>query len=308
MPLAINAPPSGVLVTRLQNYARAGHLAKAMAGFIQWLAPRIDDLKKTFPVKVRDLRDANIKEFAGAHTRAPELFGNLYAAADLLIEYLEHIELINSIRAVDLMETIEQQLKAAMRLQGQYQRQTDEVERFVALLRGCFSTGEVHVKNHLDQGPPDEKEFAFGWRESIEEVVIPMTDKTVPAKREDEEQQKQIIKTLAPRGCPIGWINEMKGEIWLEPEPTFKAIQRFASSQNEPMIMHQSTLWKRLFERGLLLASEPNSKTGEIRPTPKRAVAGRKARVLVMSADLITGCDDDWQAEEEFKNRFKPDQ
>lgn len=269
------------VLTRLQQYARAGHLAAAMAGFVQWLAPRIDDLKKTFPIKVRDLRDDHLKEFAGAHTRAPELYGNLYAAADLLLDFLQEVEAINSIRVVELAYNIDETLKAAMRLQSQYQRQSDEVERFVALLRACFSAGEVHVGDHLNQGPPKVKEFAFGWRKPNPEPE------------------------LVGCGSPIGWLNENKGEIWLEPEPTFKAVQRFANSQNEPIILNRATLWKRLFERGLLLAHDTDNKTGAIREDTKRVVAGRRARVLVMSADLITGCDDDWQTEHDFKNRYK---
>ena len=71
--------------------------------------------------------------------------------------------------------------------------------------------------------------------------------------------------------------------------------------------LNRATLWKRLFERGLLLAHDTDNKTGAIREDTKRVVAGRRARVLVMSADLITGCDDDWQAEHEHKNRFKSD-
>lgn len=255
-------------LTSLQDSARSGRLAAAMAGFIQWLALRFEDLKKSFPLKVRDLRDAHLKEFASAHPRTPDIFASLYAAADLLLDYLEEIGVIGSTSVLELADGINETLKAAMRLQGQYQRQSDEVERFIALLRGCFSAGDVHVGDHLNQGPPKVKAWALGWRTPHGGAEV------------------------AGCGSPIGWINEPKNEIWLEPEPAFKAVQRFANNQNEPVIIQKHTLWKRLFERGLLIAYEKDGKSSEMRPTAKRQAGGRSARVLVMSANLIINCDE----------------
>ena len=42
-------------LTKLQNHGRSGAFARAMAAYIAWLAPQIDDLKK-------DLRDDLIAE------------------------------------------------------------------------------------------------------------------------------------------------------------------------------------------------------------------------------------------------------
>lgn len=257
-------------LSRMQDLARRGDLAKAMATFLQWLAPHIDELKQTFPSEVRKIRDKALQEkFAISHPRAADIYASLAASADLFIRFAEEVGAISEIHANDLMDTIDETLKQVIRAQGQFQRQSDEVERFVDLLRGCFSAGEVHVGHHLNQGPPELLPFVWGWRSQT-----PGGD---------------------PSGCGshIGYINQPKSELWLEPEPTFKAIQRFANAQNEPMLINKATLWKRLFERGLLLASETDNKTGTVRPDAKRPMAGKVCRVLVFNPSIITGGDHD---------------
>lgn len=95
---------------------------------------------------------------------------------------------------------------------------------------------------------------------------------------------------MAGRGQLIGWINEAKGELWLEPESLFKTVQKFAGAQNEPILMNKATLWKRLLERGLL-AEFDTDKNGIKRADVKRAVDGKRPRVLVFHIELITETD-----------------
>jgi len=65
-----------------QHLAETGTLASIMAAYIQWLAPRLPELKKSFPIKVRDFRDQAIQgKFATSHSRSPDIYGHLFAAA-----------------------------------------------------------------------------------------------------------------------------------------------------------------------------------------------------------------------------------
>jgi hypothetical protein len=256
-------------LSNLQLMARRGELAAIMAGYVQWLAPRISDLKKTFPEKVRDIRYQALQEkFATSHPRAADMYASLHAAADLYIEFAHAAGAINAICAQNLMDEIETTLKRAIQTQVQFQKQTDEVERFIALLQGCFGAGECHVADHLNQGPPQVHPFVWGWRKPNNDADI--------------------------SGCGqlIGWINQMKSELWLEPEAVFKVVQRFASAQNDPILIQKPTLWKRLLERGILIDSETDSKSGKKRPDVKRGIAGKRARVLVFDTKLITAGDD----------------
>jgi hypothetical protein len=249
----------------LQLLSRKGELSAAMALFIKWLAPRMDHLKRSFPDLARSIRDKALQEnFATSHPRAADIYASMYAAAEIYIDFAHEVGCINTIRSNELLETIDNALKDAIRAQSQFQKQSDEVERFIALLRGCFSAGECHVGDHLKQGPPVSSPFIWGWRSPSEGADV------------------------AGRGQLIGWINQPKDELWLDPETTFKTVQKFASSQNDPILMQKSTLWKRLLERGLLAEFEMDKKSGGKRADVKRGVSGKRIRVLVFHPSLIT--------------------
>jgi hypothetical protein len=256
-------------LSSLQHLARRGELSAIMAAFVKWLAPRIGDLKKAFPDKVRDIRHQALQEkFSASHPRAADMYASLYAAADLYLDFAHSVGAINSICAQNLIDEIDTTLKSTIQAQSQFQKQTDEVERFIALLQGCFGAGECHVADHLNQGPPQVHPFVWGWRKPNNDADI--------------------------SGCGqlIGWINQVKSELWLEPEAVFKVVQRFAAAQNDPILMQKTTLWKRLLERGILMDSETDSKSGKKRPDVKRGIAGKRARVLVFDTKLITAGDD----------------
>jgi len=252
-----------------QDQSKKGEFSACIAAFVKWLAPRMTELKNSFPEKVINKRDDVSEKFMNSHARATDIFASLYVAADLYIDFAHEVGAINSIRAVDEAEKIENALKNAILAQGQFQKQSDEVDRFIALLRGCFSSGECHVGDHLNQGPPLQMPFVWGWRQPSQDADV------------------------AGRGQNIGWLNQAAGELWLEPESTFKVIQRFASSQNDPMLMQKSTLWRRLLERGKLLHFEEDKNTGIKRPDVKRSVSGKRPRVLVFDANIILQVGDD---------------
>jgi hypothetical protein len=280
-------------LSSMQLMARRGELAAIMAAFVQWLATRISDMKKTFPDKVRDIRyQALQKGFATSHPRAADIYASLYAAADLYMEFSKSVGAINSHQAKKRMNEIETALQSAIQAQSQFQKQTDEVERFIALLRGCFSAGECHVSDYLNQGPPKKHPFVWGWRSSTEQHYIPKASDTSNA--EIESVQNPLLSDLAGRGQLIGWIKYAKEDeavLWLEPEAVFKVLQRFAAAQNDPILIQKSTLWKRLLERGILIESEPDSKSGRKRPDVKKTIAGKRVRALVFDAKLITETD-----------------
>lgn len=252
------------LLSDFQRRARNGELVGIMAAFSQWLAPRIAELKRSFPEKVRDIRDAVQGRFPQSHPRAPDIYAPLYAAAEVYIEFAQSVDAIGATSAGELIDKIDETLKIVVLEQKQYQKNADEVERFIALLRAAFSAGECHVSDHLKQGPPELLPFVWGWRKPNEDAAV------------------------VGYGQLIGWVNQSKGELWLEPEAVFKVVQRFASAQNDPMLMQKATLWKRLLDRGLLADCELSQQTGAKRADVKRTAAGTRHRVLVFDAKLIT--------------------
>ncbi len=273
-------------LSKLQHTANSGALSGLMSAYLQWLAPRIDQYKKDFPVIVEQLRNGAVREgVASSHPRAPEIFANLVAGLEPFLMFLEEIGAIDGDKSNGLLIEAERNLQQAFTEQDAYQSEQDEVERFLQLLRACFSSGNAHIASRIDQGPPQSRPFSWGWREAGDDLA-------------GDKQYKRM-------GDCIGWYSPPTDgappQVWLEPNSAFKTVNEFAKRQGDAFLMSPGTLWRRIVERGLLLKTEPDSKSGRPKPTVKRIVSGRaneaaateggkaghSARVLVFDAALI---------------------
>jgi hypothetical protein len=259
-------------LSNLQYTANSGALSGLMSAYLQWLAPRMDQHKKDFPTIVEQLRNGAVRDgIAASHPRAPEIFANLVAGLEPFLMFLEEIGAIDAEKSNGILIEAERNLQQAFSEQAAYQSEQDEVERFLQLLRACFSSGNAHIANRTDQGPPKLRPFAWGWREAGTDLV-------------GDKQYKLM-------GDCIGWYSPPNdgatAQVWLEPNSAFKIVNEFAKRQGDAFLMSPGTLWRRTVERGLLLKTEPDSKSGKPKPTVKRLVAGRSVRVLVFDADLI---------------------
>jgi len=259
-------------LTQLQQAADMSRLAGLMAAYLQWLAPKMDEHKKDFPKLVQHYRDLAIRDvLASSHPRAPEIYANLVAGAETLINFLHDVGAISLEQSNELSSEIETGLQQAFGEQAAYQIEQDEVERFMQLLRAAFSSGSCHIANRLDQGPPASRPFAWGWRDAGVNLVGD--------------------KSFNPMGDCIGYHCEQPGdnagEVWLIQDNAFKIVAQFARNQGDSLLLSAASLWRRMGERGLIIKTEPDNKTGKPRPTVKRTVAGRSVRVMVLSADFV---------------------
>jgi hypothetical protein len=254
-------------LTRLQQAADDGQLAGIMAAYIQWLCTGFDERKKTFSQSVMLVRNEAIRNgFASSHPRAPEIYANLVAGADLFMTFLTEAGVISLDQNSALLLDIETHLKSAFSEQATYQQEQDETERFLELLRALFSSGNAHIACRLNQGPPPSRPFAWGWRS---DAVDAGGDK--------------IYK---PMGDCIGWYCDKQREVWLEQNAAFAAVQTLARSQGDAFLISAASLWRRMGEKGLILATETRS-NGTKQYAVKRVIGGRSRRVMVLAADLV---------------------
>lgn len=260
-------------LTKLQQAAAVGLFTGLMASYIQWLAPRLDPLKAEFPIIVQQLRDGAIRDgFASSHPRAPEIFSNLVAASETFLDYLLDVDNVEPVESNALLTRIEDGLKAALGEQAEYQNEQCEVQRFLELLRSVLSSGNGHIVNTLDKGPPKTRPYSWGWREGGSDLI-------------GEKQYK-------PCGNCIGWhrqgMEDKPDEVWLDPNAAFTAVQVLAKSQGEAFLLSAQALWRRMSDMKLLLAEEKGG-AGKSRTQVKRSVNGPKnsRRVIVLAAELI---------------------
>lgn len=251
----------------LQHAAKEGLLAGFMSSYLQWLAPRIDVLKKTFPALVESYRnDALDGGYASSHPRAPEVFANLVAGAEMLIEFMLDRQLVSHEQADVVLSDMMEHLKESFSDQAAYQQEQDETEQFLALLRASFASGNAHIACRMNQGPPPTRAHAWGWRSDV-----------------------TGDKVSKPMGDCVGWYCdncENRREVWFEQNAVFGVVQAMARKQGDTFLLSPSSLWRRMHDKGLIIATEARDK-GHPRLTVKRVIGGRSRRVMILSADLV---------------------
>lgn len=260
--MILEVSPGDISVSALsaaQKLAREGVLASVMSGFVQWLAPRMDDLKKTLPDMQRELRDAmpNL-----SHRRTPEIVASLELGLREFLRFAEEIEAISHAEAQQYLKEGHEALVEAAESQGALQRGEEPAIRALSLLSAGFITGRCHlvdVKTGQAPASPD----TWGWH-------------TEPPRSDGPYSQP----TLRSRGDRIGWLDS--DEVLLEPDAAYAIIQRSARDQNEAFEISKNTLWKRLAQKGLLITSDTEKKN-----VVKRTVEGQRRSVIAISAQHL---------------------
>lgn len=254
-------------LTQLQQAATTGRLAGLMAAYLQWLASRLDRLRQELPDIVMSLRTGADRDgYATSHSRAPELFANLVAGFDVFTDFLESAGVIDGEQARALQRAVESGLLAAFGEQNAYQAEQDEVGRFFDLLRALMISGNAHIADRLNQGPPPSRPHAFGWRAINDPISGP---------------------EHRPMGNCVGWYDHLTRELWLNQGSAYAEIQCLARRQGESFLMAAETLWRRIHDRGLITKTENDAQRSRPRLTIKKTIAGTVQRVMIVSADLI---------------------
>lgn len=259
------------VLTRLQQAQQAGSFTGLMSAYLQWLAGRMDQLKKDLPKNIALLRDAAIRDgLATSHPRAAEMYVSLVAGFDVFLEFLEDTGTITNEQSTHLSLSIESSLQQAFSEQADYQKDQCEAQRFVQLLKAALSSGNCHIADKNKQGAPETRPFVWGWRNGGKDLSGDV---------------------YSPMGDCIGWycapLEGNNAEVWLQQDAVFKVVQQFARNQGEAFLMSPATLWRRLDEKLLILQTEQQTGRAKPRLSVKKFVGGRYVRVMVLGAELI---------------------
>lgn len=245
---------------RIADAGRTGLHAKAMAGFIQWLAADLDAIRSWV---VDAEQDAAVRQAAaGPYLRTPANMARLYGGWLAFLRFAVAVGAIDGGAELDrLAELVEAGLLATAAAQGSATEGQDECDRFIDLLRGALRSGEANVAA-TDNGSPERLGLdpsMWGWAERD--------------------------TNLEPRGRRIGWIDEQF--IYLEPTVSYNLATRGAGQQGDGIALSKNTLHKRLMQRGYLALTD-----GDGRTTLQKRIAGEKERVLCISRARFGGEDD----------------
>lgn len=243
-------------LTIRQQHAAAGLYAQAMAGFIQWLAPRYQDLSSQLASRVRTLRDELAT--ASQHRRTPAIAADLVYAVELFLDFAVDAGAISVGEQARDNEIARRAILAAADLQARHQAGADPARRYLQLLSQSLASGRGHLAASGGEYPVNPA--AWGWRKDA---------------GSDDRWRAQ--------GDCIGWL---EGEdTYLIPDPAYQCAKRLGGETGEGVTIGPKALHKRLQEKGLLVTHG-----GERGAPVRQLIRGIRRNVLhLRSRDISSG-------------------
>jgi hypothetical protein len=216
-------------LTMAQRDAVEGAYARAMVGYLRWLAPQLDKVRE----ELRSIKDSRRTMLpAGVHARTADAFAQLYAGWVIWLRFCAYAQAVTPEESTKIQAEVWQTLVELSRQQEGMQRDSDPVDRFFALLNALLSSGKAHVASvdKPDRPPPRmEVALAMGWRR----VEVVRSEGTEMVWRE--------------QGPCIGWYAD--DGIYLEPEVAYTQAQQLGGPSGEGISIASTTLWRRIADR-----------------------------------------------------------
>jgi hypothetical protein len=242
-----------------QALAREGTYAKALAGWVRWLAAGLESYRTWLTRRLEELRP----QWSCEHGRTTDALARLHATWELYARYAAE-------RGVDLAgleAEVMGALEALREAQAGYQREADPVEAFGGLLMAALRMGRCHLApvgwkpgEALEDYLPDPATWGWKWRESLSGL------------------DSAKLGVWEPQGPAIGWIpedHETRG-LYLDPRPAYAVLTRLAAETGAPLPTER-TLWKRLSEAGAIRVAE---EAGKLRYLVRVRVGDHTPRVV----------------------------
>lgn len=242
-------------LTQCQKDAASGLYASALASFIQWLAPRLEQSRE----QLRQGRTTYRANFISSHGRTTDACAELMFTADVWCDFAREAGLFNEQECEDFRARVFSTLQEIAGSQAQHQRDADPVERFGLLLIGVLTSGKGHLTKLTGENPDNPEKWGY---KGIATTTVYGTS-----------------TTYQPQGSKMGWLPDdlEKEGLYLEPEAAYAAVQQLAQQQNETLSMTKTTLYKRMLERGFALKNQKD------RNTFKTTIEGKQREVIKLN-------------------------
>jgi len=255
-------------LTATQQAAAQGLYAGAMAGYLAWLAPRIETLRSVLPRRVVALR----VELGAArqHRRVPDAVASLLLGWELWLRFARQAGALDEASGDALWSRVRMALLALGDAQTQFTATQEPAQQFVALLSAALAGQRAHLVTLSGERPAWPERW--GWR-VIEQTIW---DREAGCLREKRGW------TIAPGSRPIGWVVS-DDEVYLQPDNAYAAAQHLASEKRESLSVGEKTLWKRLHDAGMLASMDSTDHKHVIR----RKIGGHRQYVVHLHARFL---------------------
>ena len=227
---------------------------QAMAGYLRWLAPQMQNMAAAIRSDAANLRPI----YRAAHRRTADIACHLELGWSRFLSFALDVGAITSSEHAEHMARVRAALIRGAAEQARHQREVNPVERYVSGLQAALVAGVCHVTT-LDGGSPESPD-SWGWRY-----------------REHGDGGGH----WEPRGDRVGWLDE--DGLYLLPEVAYRVA---AAQHRDGAGIGEHALRTRLRDAGVL-ASTTGEADGRLTVRAPRAIAGRP-RVLHFSAGLFS--------------------
>lgn len=230
--------------------AAGGLFAASLAGYLSWLAGRMDAVRVARVARVNELRALATQ---GAHKRTAAATSSFLWGWEMFLAYAESTTAIDTAEADALWERGWTAMEEASAAASAGVGESDPAARFLILLNSAIGSGCAHVAG-LNGKAPTEARRAWGWR--------------------GEDQW------VAPMGQRVGWVDG--DDLYLDSDAAYRAAQ----AAGEGLVVDVDALRQRLREAGLL-ASVDEGRTPTLL-TVRKVVEGKRRRVLHLRSDALS--------------------
>ena len=233
-------------LSECQTAAVAGDYARAMSGFLMWMAGRLEAPRASLSRRVAEASHPAVRD--PAHARTPDIISDLQAGFESYVEFCVTCGAIDEGQGERLRNDCWRALREAALAQTKHHAASEPAARSVSLVRACLSSGQAHLAER-DGGVPKQSPEDCGWR-------------------------LDVAGNWQPHGRCIGWTDGR--DIYLEPTAAYEVVQIAGRNAGDVLPIAEQTLRKRLREKGLLASTDVNRGTLTVR----RRIGGLSKEVL----------------------------
>lgn len=204
-------------LTKCQADADAGLYAEAMAAFVRWLAPRLDQIRAEHEARAVELAGEFSRELRGygVHPRHPGIAAELASAYAAFLDFAQEVGAVGESAGLDRFAHIDEYLVETLKEQAGDQEDASVGHRFLRYVSSALSSGRYHLNDAETNDAPEPYEVSAGWHQEYK-----------------YDGGQQVLMWVPPaNSVNIGRIDVAEGFVYLDPETAKGAARRVARDQ-----------------------------------------------------------------------------
>ncbi len=256
-----------------QRDADAGLYAESMSAFLQWMAPRHDEILEH--LAARAAKRKAIATRPGTHPRTADDIADLASAFSIFLDFAvdcgavgldeaERIEDNHWLWLAEVADAMSDELTA---------EQNDPQEIFLDSIRSALHSGQAYIVDIKTEDVPDGQETRCGWRQEL--------------KWHGGDVGQLPIWVVGPNSKRIGWVDDTT--VYLDPTISYSVAQAMRKDHAEGI--PSSRMVHKLLHSTGKLSRVDNRKTssGTPRSIARITVGKNRVNALCVKADAVWG-------------------